>query len=134
MAEILSHINSWSKEAKCRGNIDDTKFFGPSHATNTNGKKFCTGCPVENQCRTYAIVHNLEGIWGGTTLKERQDLGPLVKEFLIQTYEEFGLLDHFLTQVATGLEGELPQILQSEPFSPTVDPVPSWDSSLDLSA
>lgn len=139
-AEILSHINTWSKEAKCGNSISDDLFFGPNRTHNLNGKKFCTGqidgemCPVVNQCRTYAIVHDLEGIWGGTTLQERKDFGPLIKDFLAQVYLELHLYDHFLALVVTSHEEELPQTQQSEQSSPTADLVPSWDSSLNLSA
>jgi hypothetical protein len=128
-AEILSHINTWSKEAKCGNNTDDDKFFGPTRTHNLNGKKFCTGlidgqvCPVINQCRTYAIVHDLEGVWGGTTLQERKDLGPLIKDFLSQVYLEFQLYDHFLALVVTSSEEELlmePQSVQSSPTEETV--------------
>lgn len=134
MAEILSHINKWSKEAKCGNTVDDSKFFGPSRIHNIEGKKFCTGCPVINQCRTYAIVHGLVGIWGGTTTQERNNLGPIVREFLAEVYQEFDLLDHFYAVVATGDEEVLPQTQLSELFSPNADRVPSWDSSLNLSA
>jgi hypothetical protein len=139
-AEILSHINTWSKEAKCGDNIDDDKFFGPTRTHNANGKKFCTGlidgkqCPVISQCRTYAIVHELEGIWGGTTFQERKDLGPLIKDFLAQVYLEFHLYDHFLAVTVLSSEEEPPQRQQSEQSSPIGDLVPAWDSSLDLSA
>ena len=49
-------------------------------ATITNpvlrpAKAVCTGCPVLEQCRTYALARpTLSGIWGGTSDRERQAL------------------------------------------------------------
>lgn len=139
-AELLSHINTWSKEAKCRDKIDDDTFFGPTRSHNINGKKFCTGllddkpCPVINQCRTYALVHNLEGIWGGTSYQDRINLGPVIRDFLIYVYQHFGLYDHFLLLVATSLGEVLQQEQQSEQFYPIAVPDLASDSILGLSA
>jgi hypothetical protein len=134
MAEILSHINKWSKEAKCGNTLSDELFFGPTRIHNIEGKKFCTGCPVMAQCRTYALVHDLVGIWGGTSSQDRENLGPVVKEFLIQVYIEFDLYDHFLTLVATGHEeGQQPE-QQSELYSPIEEIVPVWDPTLNLAS
>ena len=133
-AEVLSHINTWSKEAKCSGNIDDDTFFGSTRWDNAKGKKFCTECPVLTQCRTYALVHNLEGIWGGTSYQDRQNLGPVIRDFLIQVYQEYGLYDRFLLLVATSHDEEQQPEQQLVQSSPTAQLVLSEDSSLDLSA
>jgi len=134
--ELLSHINMWSKEAKCKDKIDDDTFFGPTRSHNANGKKFCTGlidgieCPVLNQCRTYALVHNLEGVWGGTSYQDRENFGPIIRDFLIFVYQELGLYDHFLLLVATSL-GEVPEVEQRSVQSfPIVGPVIFEDSIL----
>ena len=38
-------------------------------------KKFCSQCPVQKECATYAISEpELLGIWGGTTYKDRQKI------------------------------------------------------------
>lgn len=35
----------------------------------------CAGCPVINQCLTYALENREdEGVWGGTTPKQRRNL------------------------------------------------------------
>ena len=34
-------------------------------------RKLCNTCPVQVQCFDYAIENLVEGIWGGTTKKER---------------------------------------------------------------
>lgn len=123
MTEELVHINSWSKKAKCGNTISDDLFFGGTKSHSIEGKKFCTGCPVAIQCRTYALVHGLEGIWGGTTYLERLDEDPLVKDFLVAVYRQLNLLDHFYLQVIVSNE-EVQQLVrqpvQSSPIAETV--------------
>lgn len=39
-------------------------------------KEICASCPVEKDCRTYAIeIREQHGIWGGMTEGERRLLG-----------------------------------------------------------
>jgi hypothetical protein len=74
---MLEHIRSWSLRAKCRGTVNDDVFFPENRAKVEEGKKACTGCPVMGQCRLYAVVHDVPGIWGGTCHSERKKLiGP----------------------------------------------------------
>lgn len=35
-------------------------------------KKICAGCPLKDPCLAYAITYDVEGTWGGSTLKERR--------------------------------------------------------------
>jgi WhiB family redox-sensing transcriptional regulator len=35
-------------------------------------KQFCDRCPITDDCRNYALTHELIGIWGGTTEAERR--------------------------------------------------------------
>jgi WhiB family redox-sensing transcriptional regulator len=35
-------------------------------------KNICKGCPLLLACRTKAIDENLDGVWGGTTTRERR--------------------------------------------------------------
>ena len=35
-------------------------------------KQFCDRCPIVDDCRDYALTHDLDGIWGGTTGAERR--------------------------------------------------------------
>lgn len=34
-------------------------------------KTICAGCPFRDPCLAYAITWAVEGVWGGTTLRER---------------------------------------------------------------
>lgn len=35
-------------------------------------RTLCAGCPFAEACREYALWHDVDGVWGGTTLRERQ--------------------------------------------------------------
>lgn len=91
---MLEHINSWSLRAKCRGKIDDVLFFPEGRGGVEEGKKACTDCPVINQCRLYAVVHQVAGIWGGTCYSERKKLiGPDALFVLQELFLKEGLLE-----------------------------------------
>lgn len=66
----------WREAAAC---ADDTEglFFpddGDIGAIN-RAKAVCESCPVADVCLSYAIETNqTEGIWGGTTARERRKL------------------------------------------------------------
>lgn len=59
-----------------RGCIDvDASVFYPRQRTRgaiDYAKQFCDRCPITNDCRDYALTHDLDGIWGGTTEAERR--------------------------------------------------------------
>lgn len=46
-------------------------------------EKFCGPCPIKNFCLSYAIVYEEEGVWGGMTKTQRDQLSPKVQEALI---------------------------------------------------
>ena len=71
--------NAWRKEAGCK-NIDVDDFF-PSNKEIKKiraAKAVCRRCPVRKECLQYALENNLEGIFGGTTLSERQFMAALM--------------------------------------------------------
>jgi hypothetical protein len=35
----------------------------------------CNRCLVQAECLRYALDHDLDGIWGGTTVRQRRRLG-----------------------------------------------------------
>jgi hypothetical protein len=90
---MLEHINSWSKRAKCR-DIGVEVFF--SRNLTKQGKRFCrdSQCPVLYLCKTYAIVHNEYGVWGGTTRYERDSLDKDIVDIIRQLYYQEGLLEY----------------------------------------
>ena len=64
----------FSDTPACVG-IDVEVFFtedkGGTYANLDYVKKVCNTCPVRVQCHTYAIDNLVQGIWGGTTMEER---------------------------------------------------------------
>jgi WhiB family redox-sensing transcriptional regulator len=61
------------QDRKC---IDvDASVFYPRRRTRgalDYAKQFCDRCPIADHCRDYALNHDLDGIWGGTTEAERR--------------------------------------------------------------
>lgn len=92
----MIHIKYWYRRAKCYGNINDVIFFPANAIYAEQGKRFCTDCPVKDLCKTYAVVYDLPGVWGGTSHSERKRLGPVVRQYLIDLYRELGCLDEDL--------------------------------------
>lgn len=67
---------SWREEALCKG-FDPDVFFPDEGDTAgiAYAKSICEGCPVIEECLSYAVEMNqTEGIWGGTTKQERRRL------------------------------------------------------------
>lgn len=73
----------WQHRAACRG-PNQAIFFPPSQLERRSDKRqrerrakeICHSCPVELECRNYAIeIREQHGIWGGLTEGERRLLG-----------------------------------------------------------
>ncbi|MFF9632906.1 WhiB family transcriptional regulator [Streptomyces fradiae] len=73
---------SWQSSAACR-TADPELFFpvgkGPEAEHRTaQAKRVCATCPVQDDCRTWALeTGQTAGIWGGTTEADRWDAGML---------------------------------------------------------
>ena len=66
----------WDKKAACSG-LSPSLFFPPSEEAKPDtavAKSICRTCPVKDECLEEAIVNREHGIWGGTTLKEREKI------------------------------------------------------------
>lgn len=65
---------AWMREGLCAQT--DPELFFPENGTNPHpAKRLCMACPVRQQCRDYAVPRpELAGIWGATSVKERQHL------------------------------------------------------------
>jgi hypothetical protein len=64
----------WQFEgANCSGVETDYYFPEQNRITPENrlAKKICDGCVWKADCLTYALHFKVLGIWGGTTLKQR---------------------------------------------------------------
>jgi len=69
--------SDWRAAAACL-HADPDLFFpiataGPARTEAARAKTYCARCPVRRQCLEFAEAHApVYGIWGGTTLEERQ--------------------------------------------------------------
>ncbi len=82
MASVLDPILTfqfppWLSRAAC-GDLPeaeaDALFFPDRGQTARRARVICGGCPVVKECLEYAVEHDCEGVWGGTTAAERRAL------------------------------------------------------------
>ena len=66
---------AWQDRGACRG-ADPDLFFPTKNRTAHAAKRICAGCDadVRAACLAYALDNEPEGVWGGTSPKERQGL------------------------------------------------------------
>ena len=66
---------SWVEGAAC-AQTDPEIFFPDKGKASAAAKLICRGCPVIEACLEYALNSpiRVEGVWGGTTFRERQEL------------------------------------------------------------
>lgn len=65
----------WARLGRCR-TAPQSVFF-PERGDDTRpAKAICARCPVLEECRAYAVAapQTLQGVWGGTTGRERRQL------------------------------------------------------------
>ena len=70
---------NWREQAACLGSQSDVFFPVGRGAGSRNwvmaAKRICASCPVRPECLSYAVTTiQPDGVWGGTTPKERQKL------------------------------------------------------------
>ena len=71
---------SWQAKAACHPRadtaIDPEAFFAvkKDDKRTQQAKRVCRHCPALKDCLRFALTHNLVGVWGGTTDRERADL------------------------------------------------------------
>ncbi len=60
-------------DAACQG-VPTQMFFPRKGAVGdaSAALRVCRRCPIVDACRTWAVDHHEEGIWGGTTDRQRQ--------------------------------------------------------------
>jgi len=66
---------NWVDGAAC-AQTDPELFFPEKGQQVVKAKLVCFRCPVRNECLQYALTSpiRVDGIWGGTTPKQRQDM------------------------------------------------------------
>ncbi|HEX7133709.1 MAG TPA: WhiB family transcriptional regulator [Iamia sp.] len=71
---------AWADDAACKGRLD--LFYAP-HAERppararreAEGRRVCSGCPVQEPCRAHARSQLELGLWGGENEEERTEAG-----------------------------------------------------------
>lgn len=74
-----NQFKDWKPQRACKGK--DPSFFFPQRGNTVailEAKAFCkTECNVREDCLEYALINNeTEGVWGGTSGKERRVIRP----------------------------------------------------------
>lgn len=72
-------LDPWRSEALCADEYAELDWFFPDKANQLAGAKglrrarlFCARCPVRYDCLETALRTESDGVWGGTTLDERE--------------------------------------------------------------
>lgn len=92
-------IKEWRKESRCigfgpKGRRDTDHFFtGVGENPTKARKELCANCPVIAECLDYAIIYDEEGVWGGTTKRERERLN-YIKDSLVSQAKSLGILEN----------------------------------------
>lgn len=66
------------EQAACRGSVYTDIFYSVEEERNVRAYEYinalrsiCLSCPIWKQCLTYAMEHEIYGVWGGMTSIER---------------------------------------------------------------
>lgn len=81
LANLLGVDDQFWQGANCTTTWPDL-FFEP--ASVADAKAVCADCPIRLQCLEFAIKHNEDGVWGGTTQAERQDIRKALKREVVK--------------------------------------------------
>jgi WhiB family redox-sensing transcriptional regulator len=70
---VTTTLPSFTGREPCR--IGNPERFFPTDARQAEAaKRECAGCPLVADCLDYALHHAVEGVWGGTTRRQRDRL------------------------------------------------------------
>lgn len=68
-----SPLADWKAEAPCRG-LDPSLFYPEMGESPAAAIAVCRTCPFIDPCRDQALANHEQGVWGGTTDRDRQKL------------------------------------------------------------
>ncbi len=76
-AAARASFASWASQAACLDSDPDLFFpiasSGPALHQIAQAKAICASCQVRGECLHFALTtHQVHGVWGGTSEKERQ--------------------------------------------------------------
>jgi WhiB family redox-sensing transcriptional regulator len=73
--EDMAAATEWMTWALC-SEVDPEAFFPEKGGSPKRAKQVCAGCPVREECLSYALDNGIDwGVWGGTTREERRQIG-----------------------------------------------------------
>ena len=90
--DLTQTRKQWSENARC-AKPEVYKIFDQHQGRPQKRAPwwdYCNRCVVKLNCLAFAIVHNEEGIWGGTTESQRKRLSPLVKSQMLAQAQAAG--------------------------------------------
>lgn len=70
-------LGSWAAKAACADPSIDPEIFFPASRTpiaTLRARQICSTCPVVQQCGRWAIATKVEGVWGGLTETDRNNI------------------------------------------------------------
>lgn len=63
----------WMENARCK-NMGSELFMSENQKDIKEAIAICLGCPAVKSCLEYAIANKEQGVWGGTTERQRTRL------------------------------------------------------------
>lgn len=70
----ISEITEIFAFALCKGMGSNIFYENTGRYASREAKAICKECPIKQPCLEYALAHGEDGVWGGTTEKERRRL------------------------------------------------------------
>ena len=71
----------WMNDAACVG-TDPESFFSDHPDDVAAARAVCGGCPARNACLQYAVDNRFEGLWAGTTDRQRTEIRSGARELV----------------------------------------------------
>jgi hypothetical protein len=71
---LMTEIEEAPETISCTSFPDLFFLTGNENSANREAKKLCNTCPVIKECAVYALKWEREGIWGGLSAKERNQM------------------------------------------------------------
>lgn len=71
------HLLEWQKANREEQFFDEFSVKGSPILIKEHkdrAKRYCAGCPVRTECLSYALANDEQGIWAGTTERQRNSM------------------------------------------------------------
>lgn len=116
--DLTETRSQWSKRARCAKpgvhKIFDQRQGRPQK--RPEWWDYCNRCVVKLNCLAFAIVHNEEGVWGGTTDSQRKRLNPLVQSQMTLQAQEAGWFEPEAYSLELLLSPQPQSAIPDEPY------------------